>query len=206
MRFEMIDNYVRDRQEICDKQAAAQLERDSALETTQALKAEYEAIIRESLYSGEDVSSKLDAVSDKIVEAERVFLRKDTESRIAQTAFSAKTTPEDVVTAWNADFQPRYFAELIQPARDELLSAKLAYIDAYTAYRKAVREFDDEKDAVLNTMYPGRWPQPHRYEMREVGFANVNEGDTHRITGADLYDLDNGRTVQSVLHVKRGDK
>ncbi|MNN27031.1 hypothetical protein D3C81_1405530 [compost metagenome] len=126
--------------------------------------------------------------------------------QIAQTAFPAKTTPEDVVAAWNADFQPKYYAEIIQPAREAMLTAKLAYIDAYKAYHAAVKDFDADKDAVLNTMYPDRWPQPHRYEMRGVGFANVTDADTHRITRADLYDLDNGRVAQSVQYVKRGDK
>ncbi|MBE0335578.1 hypothetical protein [Paenibacillus sp. 23TSA30-6] len=206
MEFEKIEEYRKQSEDYLAQQTERSRQRASVLEEVQALKAEYEKLMRDSLVSGTDASKELDDISDKIAAAERTYERKNREYQVASTLYNHTVTPEDVIAAWNAEFKPQFKAEKFDPAASALLAAKLAYIDAFQAYREVVKEYTDVKEDVSSTLVPSGDDGKYRYKLEEVDFQFTTETDTHFVKQADLYCLGNGEPVRSIQYVKRGDE
>jgi hypothetical protein len=206
MKFEKIEEYRKQSEDYLAQQTERGCQRASALEEVQALKAEYEKLMRDSLVSGTDASTELDELSDKIAAAERIYERKNREYQVASTLYNHTVTKEDVVAAWNAEFKPQFKTEKFDPVASALLTAKLAYIDAFQAYREVVKEYADVKEDVLSTLAPSGDDGKYRYKLEEVDFQFTTETDTYFVKQEDLYYLGNGESVRSVQYVKRGDE
>ncbi|UMR35895.1 hypothetical protein MJ749_25275 [Paenibacillus polymyxa] len=206
MKFEKIEEYRKQSEVYTAQQTERGLQRASALEEAQALKAEYEKLMRDSLVGGTDAGTELDELSDKIAAAERIYERKNREYQVASTLYNHTVTKEDVVAAWNAEFKPQFKAEKFDPAASALLAAKLAYIDAFQAYREVVKEYADVKEDVLSTLVPSGDDGKYRYKLEEVDFQFTTETDTHFVKQTDLYYLGNGEPVRSVQYLERGDE
>jgi hypothetical protein len=206
MKFEKIEEYRKQSEEYSAQQAERVRQRASALEEVQALKAEYEKLMHDSLVSGTDAGTELDELSDKIAAAERIYERKNREYQVASTLYNHTVTKEDVVASWNTDFRPQFKADKFDPAADALLAAKLAYIDAFQAYWGVIKEYKDTKEDTLSTLAPSGNDGKYRYKLTDVDFQTTTETDTYFIKRDDLYHLDNGESVRSIQYVRKGDE
>ncbi|SFS76279.1 hypothetical protein [Paenibacillus sp. 453mf] len=202
MKFELIESYRRQSDEFNAKQEERARQRASALETVQALRAEYAKVMRDSLVNGTDAGKQLDKLSDQIAEAERTFERKKREYEVAETMRMHTITPQQVQDSWNQEFTPQYRSEVFNPAIEALLNAKLAYIEAYKSYRAVVKDFDDQKKDTYETLAPGRWPNPYQYKLNEIDFNLTTETDRYFIKRYDLNDLNGDKPVRSVQGLK----
>ena len=202
-KFEWIEQYQQSGAESLKRMQTVRRERDSALETVQALKAEYEACLRRSLLEGADVSAALTELDAKITEAERAFKHRDEALRLAEsgTVFKPAVNKEGLLPAW-ADYRAQYIADIVDPCKQAMLQAKLAYITAVQTYKAAIKHYDAEREYALNTVYPGVYPQPDRYKLGEVDFQWTVEREKYEITRGDLYDISVGRPVTSIQHIK----
>lgn len=206
MKFEKIEEYRKQSEDYLAQQTERSRQRASALEEVQALKAEYEKLMRDSLVAGTDAGTELDELSNKTAAAERTYERKNREYQVASTLYNHTVTKEEVVAAWNTEFKAQFKAEKFDPAADKLLAAKLAYIDAYQEYKRVVGVYEDLKGDVLSTLAPSGDDGKYRYKLTDVDFQTTTETDTYFIKRDDLYHLDNGEPVRSIQYVKRGDE
>lgn len=204
MKFELIEDFRKHADELVAILKGVHSRRESALEEVQALKAEYERVIRESLLTGRDTSSELDELCARIATAEELFKRRDLEYQLFVPSQAKKISREDVVSSWNSDFFPKYKRELFDPAIESLLKAKLSYIDAYLHYKKVVSDYDTAKNDVLRTLAPSGEDGKYRYAMKNIDFDALERTNTYFLNRGDLHDLSSSQVPVSVRHVKRG--
>lgn len=204
-KFEWIEEYLGSSAEYQKRVTEVAHERDSALEKVQALKADYAQELRRGVMERVDVSGRLAELDAKIEEAERMFKYKDEALRVAQsgTVYNPVINKGGLTPAWLA-YKAKYIEEVVNPRKQAMLDAKLAYIDAVQAHRAAVRHYEAEKSYALNTVYPNTWPAPGQYSLGVVDFELQAERDKYQISREDIYLLTEGRPVQSIQHVKRG--
>lgn len=202
-KFEWIEQYQQSGAESLKRIQTVRRERDSALETVQALKAEYEACMRRSLLESTDVSAALTEIDAKITEAERTFKHRDEALKLAEsgTVFKGTINKNGLIPAW-AEYKAQYIADVVDPCKQAMLQAKLAYIGAVQTYKAVIKHYDAERDYALNTVYPSVYPQPDRYKLGDVDFQQQLDRDVYEITAADLRDISYGRQVASIQHVK----
>lgn len=204
-KFEWIEQFLGSVAEYQKRMTEVSHERDSALETVQALKAEYTQELRKGVMERVDVSAKLKELDDRIEEAERMFKYKEQALRVAQSGavYEPAVNKSGLTPAWLA-YKAKYIEEVVNPRKQAMLDAKLAYIDAVQAHKAAVRHYEAEKAYALNTVYPNTWPAPGQYALGVVDFERREEREVYQISREDLYFLADGRPVQSIQHVKRG--
>lgn len=204
-KFEWINEFLGSVAEYQKRMTEVVHERESALETIQALKAEYTQELRRGVMDRVDVSAKLKELDAKIEEAERMFKYKDEALRVAQSSavYEPTVNKSGLTPAWLA-YKAKYIEEVVNPRKQAMLDAKLAYIDAVQTYRAAITHYEAEKAYALNTVYPNTWPAPGQYALGVVDFELQAERDKYQISRDDLYFLAEGRPVQSIQHVKRG--
>jgi chromosome segregation ATPase len=146
MNFKMLDEFIE--QKATGQKAAEEVSRkvSQADEEYQALKAKYEAVLKESVMSDKDKTKELDQLSNKIEDAKKACSRRREERDIFNSSRPfEQIKAQDIVDAWNSEFIPAFKAEKMDGVLADLLKAKKAYADAVLAYFAVVDEFEDER-------------------------------------------------------------
>lgn len=194
MKFEYLNQLIAEKQSRTAEHELMIRREASALEDVQALKAEYERVIRESLAVGKDSTKDLDAITDKLETAQRAYDRRHQERLLYSSVKPAKITGQDVVTEWNTVFAPQFREQRFGPVMERLLAAKREIVDAVMDYHAAVREFNDQR-----TLTRGEVSQSHYYELKDAD-PILMQTDTEKyfVTDMDLRYLAAGEWPQSL--------
>ncbi|MCL6458831.1 MAG: hypothetical protein K6T85_12560 [Gorillibacterium sp.] len=201
MKFTKIEEYRKAHEGVSRQQEVIQRERNSALETLQALKADYSAVLTKSIQTGEDATTALDKLSDSIAAAERNFQRKE----LAVTV-SAGTRPnilsDEVMQEWNSSYIPQYHNEVLNPLLGTLEKARDDYYKAHIAYQSAVQALENERMSVVYTLDPnGGLINRYVYKLR--GADRLSMESSYVIKTDDIKKLSTG-VLPLNANVKRG--
>lgn len=178
LKFEKLEDYLEQHMKIAKAQSELNRRAESALEEVQALKAEYEALIRRSVAEGVDVTKELDEMDEKIAKAQTNYERRkqeaDTYSRMGK---ELKISKDDVVNSWNTEFLPEYRAKKFEGVLDRLMRAKAEYITAAKAYFDCVKEINHLKDDVSSAL-----GDEYRYKLRSIEITRSDEKGKYLVT------------------------
>lgn len=170
---------------------------EQALAEVEKLKAEYEALIHESVATGKDKTAALDKLSEQIEAAEKALERRKAE----KAAFNAMRTDSDItkadiLNAFNNDVTPEFRVKRFDAVLDRLERAKREYAEAVVDYYAAVKEFDKLREDALDVL-----GDDFRYKLAQVKLATTDKQARYFLTNRDMYDLQNGDMPASVRGV-----
>lgn len=167
-----------------------------ALEELQALKAEYEKLIVDSLKEGKDSTKKLDELNEKIEKAKTAHERRQKERNLYSTiSKEGDITSEDVIKAWQNEYIPAFKEQKFNPILEQLFKAKLDYINAVFNYFDVLDEYSNEKsDAVLEI------GDHYRFRLGEIRLLYNSEIDRHFLTERDSRQINQKTVPDSVKY------
>lgn len=170
---------------------------EQALAEVEKLKAEYEALIAESVATGKDETAALDKLSEQIDAAEKALERRKAE----KAAFNAMRTDSDItkadiLNAFNNEVTHEFKVKRFDAVLDRLERAKREYAEAVVDYYVAVKEFDKLREDALDVLGDG-----FRYKLAQVKLATTDKQARYFLTNRDMYDLQNGDMPASVKGV-----
>lgn len=194
MKFDYVSKFIDQKTEMQAGFEELVRREASALEEVHAFKAEYAKVIRESLAAGKDSTKELDVLQDKIDVAQKAFTRRQQERAMYHTVIKGKVTEQDVIDAWNTDYQPSFKQQRIDPALERLLVAKSEFVDAFLSYTDLLAEFDDQKRYAYNTI-----GDAHQYKFNGVRFGLRHQSEAHFITDGTIYDLEHTKVPSDVI-------
>ncbi|TLS53392.1 hypothetical protein FE782_03730 [Paenibacillus antri] len=196
MRFDFIDR-LRD-QKVKRQREHQELQRrvESATEELQALKAEYEKVLRDSFSERRDATKELDALQDKIEAAEKAYARRRQERDMYSSVIKREVTEQQVADAWNNEYVPRYKEELVDPALERLMKAKSEFVDALLDHYEIVNKLDGERMGVIHELGEG-----YRYKLADVKFNFTTEREIHYISDGTLWGLSQAKVPQDILQM-----
>lgn len=206
MKFEKLQQYRENDAKHLAKQEEVLMQKEAAFAELRELKVQYELKLRQSVQKGVDAGDELDALDNRIDAAEKVYRRKEREYTVSSTLKVGGLTPEELAKSWREEFLPAFKKAKVDPAAQALLDAKLAYIDAFLAYRRTINELKAEQTASVWTMHPTDGQGKYAYSFPDCDFQTTAESDTYYIKNTDLYFLSSEKTPISIQYVKRGAK
>lgn len=194
MKFTKIEEYKKQQEGVTAKQTTLQLERNSALEKLQALKAEYTALITQSITSGENVDAALDKLSDSIADAERNYTRKVTAATMSNSV-QPGISRDSVESEWNTTYFPSFKTEVFNPLAVELEKARDEYYAAYLKCLSAVEGLEAERKSVVYTLDPDYGlGNKYAYRLQKAEYFSkhapyvIKDTDTKKLAGGVLPD------------------
>ncbi|ADC48956.1 hypothetical protein BpOF4_04460 [Alkalihalophilus pseudofirmus OF4] len=150
MKFELLDQYTEERAARVRQSSEMSFRVKQAEEEVQGLKAEYEAKLRASLIDGKDITKELDALDEKIKEAEKAHARRRQEQTLFTQMKTTSITPDDIVEEWRSKYLPEFKAIKLAPAYEKMFEAKKQWVEAWAEYQAAIAEYNDEKQATIH--------------------------------------------------------
>lgn len=170
---------------------------DQAVEEYNALKAKYEALIRESVQTGTDKTKELDQLSVQIEAAEKACDRR----RAERAAFNVIPKDDvvripDVIDSFNKKVTPEFHQKRFDAVLEKLLETKQAYFEAELDYYKAVKEYEVLRDDVLDEI-----GDDNRYKLAQIRFSTRDQKERYLITQQDLHDLGGMEMPKSIKGV-----
>lgn len=157
MKFEMIEKVMQERGEVQAQQQSFRDEHEEAQAALAEAKSTYERTLTEAVTAGKRPDNRaLDSLSDKISELSRKVERTGRAYEVTVHSLRPKTTNDEVISAWNGEYAPKYEAEIITPKVEAAMAARDAYIAAVIALKSAEQAYEDERVDVIYTLDPRR--------------------------------------------------
>ncbi|WP_169083238.1 hypothetical protein [Paenibacillus sp. PL91] len=206
MKFEKLQEFREQDAKHLAKVQDILTQKDAAQAEVRELKAQYEMKLRQSVEKGIDAGAELDALSDRIDAAEKVYRRKEREYTVSSTLKVGNVTPEELSRSWREEFMPAFKKAKVDPAAKSLLAAKLAYIDAFMAYRGAINELKAEQTAAIWALHPTDGRGKYAYSFPDCDFHRAEDSNKYYIKDDDLRFLAREQAPLSIQYVKRGEK
>ncbi|MFB6362494.1 hypothetical protein ACFCP7_00350 [Paenibacillus elgii] len=187
MKFDLIQKFIEQKEQRQREFDELVRREASALEEVQALKAEYEKTLRDSLVARKDSTSELDSLQERIETAEKTFARRHLEREMYSSVVKPEITAQDVVDSFNLDFAPAFKEKHYNPVLDRLLDAKQEFIDAVMEYHAVVADFEQERYSARSEL-----SDHYYYKLHDVEIQTQAATDHYFITSADLSQLARG--------------
>ena len=124
MKFEFLNKYIEQNEEINAKRKAMEADIKEAETKIPRFKAEYQSLMEESVKEGKDEDAKMAELSDKINDAEKEVRRKRDKLNAFHAVDKAKIKPDDIVDKFNNEYLPRYKQEKFRQVLDKLIETK----------------------------------------------------------------------------------
>jgi hypothetical protein len=188
MIFELYEKYLSGQQERAEKFNVIAQKKVAAEAELQKLKTEYAVTMTVSVTNGTDVTKALDKLDEQIAKTKREIERAEREYDFYGKIASVPITREDIVAAWNSEFNPQYFEKEINPALEQLEKAKEVYYDAMCNYWGKIKKISDFREEVSRQL---GYDYPHFFHIKDL-----NTKDEYRryfITEQDMDKAKSGR-------------
>jgi hypothetical protein len=196
--FKVLDQFIQQKEEMTRMGQEMAKREQAAVEEYQALKAEYETMIKRSVVEGKDMTKQLDAQAEKIEKAKTAAERRKQEHQIFSATRPNETIKaEDVVTAWNSEFVPAFHTEKMQPVLDALINAKKTLTEAVLAYHDVTNEFEAKRYECRSEL-----ADTHYYELKDVALQTRQEHEKYFVMIEDLQELAANQRPSSLGGVK----
>ena len=183
--FKLLDQFIQQKEEMTRMGQEMAKREQAAVEEYQALKAEYETMIKRSVLEGKDMTKQLDAQAEKIEKAKTAADRRKQEHQIFSATRPNETIKAtDVVKAWNEEFLPAFHAEKMQPVLDALINAKRTLTEAVLAYHDVTNEFEAKRYECRSEL-----ADTHYYELKDVALQTRQEHEKYFVMIEDLQEL-----------------
>lgn len=205
MKFTKLEEYREQAAKALERSAEAEAAKSAAFEELQGLKRQYEDKLRTFVETGVGGDSEIDALADRITEAERRYQRKVRECEMI-TVIRGKgfdITPETLVTSWNTEFKPKFKAEKFDPAAQALLDAKMAYFEAVIRYKGVVADYEAAKRDVIWTLHPSDGRGKYAYSFGDLDFKTTSEVERYFIQSYDLVSISAGKVPDNMKDLRR---
>jgi lysophospholipase L1-like esterase len=197
MKFELLDRFIEQKEKA--NAAATELARreQEAYQEYLSLKTQYEQLIQKSVLEGKDATKELDKLAEQIDKAKKAYERRQQERAVfaVNNPFLNEITSDDVVRAWNEEFVPAFRKEKVEPALEQLLAAKKAFVDAVFNYYSVIDEFEREQAACRSEL-----SQSYYYKLKDVKLQTQDEVNKYFITDFDLRQLARREMPQSLKY------
>jgi hypothetical protein len=197
MKFELLDRFIEQKEKA--NAAATELARreQEAYQEYLSLKTQYEQLIQKSVLEGKDATKELDKLAEQIDKAKKAYERRKQERAVFSVSnpFLNEITSDDVVRAWNEEFVPAFRKEKVEPALEQLLAAKKAFVGAVFKYYSVIDEFERERSACRSEL-----SQSYYYKLNDVALKTQDEVNRYFITDFDLRQLARREMPQSLKY------
>lgn len=151
------------------------------------LKAQYDAVMRESVKTGEDKTAELDALSEKIEQQEKRYKRKQQERMMLGQVQENEVTAQDVVDEFNLTVRQDFINDQLNPVLEKLIRAKVDYAKAMFDYQKSLKDFD-----MLKREYREELGDSYQYKLQDIEFKFERERKKYLLDREQLEKLDRG--------------
>lgn len=159
------------------------------------LKAKFEAMMRESVKTGEDKTAELDKLSEEIEKQEKRYKRKQQERMMLRKVQENEVTAQDVLHEFNSTVREKFKNERLNPVLARLIQAKVDYAKAMFDYQKALKDFDN-----LKFEYRSELGDSYHYKLQDVGFKFQKEKEKYLLDGRQLKVLERGELPDAYKH------
>jgi hypothetical protein len=186
MKFELLDKFIEQKQKESETMQEFIRKEQEAYQEYLSLKAQYEQTLQQAVIEGVDATKELDKLNEQIEKAKKTYERRKEEKAIytANRSSLQKIKADDVVRAWNEEYVPAFKKEKVEPALNELLAAKKAFVDAVFKYYTTIDEFEKERIACRSEL-----SDLYYYKLNDVELKTQAEVNRYFITDFDLRQL-----------------
>jgi hypothetical protein len=169
MKFKVYEDYLAGQQANAEKSEAVHEKVVAAERKHNELVAEWEVVMANSIKTGKDATKALEELDVKIDAAKREMERAERERNVYnRVQREVSVSSDDVIAAWNSEFNPQYFDKEIAPALEQLEAAKKVYFDAMCNYFDAVHGIEGFREEVSSQM---GFEFPYKFHIRELQTA-----------------------------------
>ncbi len=202
LEFKKLEEYQKQNWRVAEGQAELNRKAASALEDLQALKAEYEALIRRSVSEGVDLTKQIDEKDEQIAKAQKAYERRKKEAdTYSSMSHQVDITNDDVMNEWNGEFIPKYRAEIHDKILENLLKAKADYVKATKAYADSVKDIEELRGDVVSAL-----GDRYYYKLNGVKLNFTHEYQKYFLNRTMVSDIMDGRfTSDELVSILKGE-